>query len=138
MSGIEKVEVDDLEKELLKLEQIEIEVKHTFSKGLYAREIFIPKGTLLIGHKHKVSCLNMLSKGSMMLKGGSDEGVIIHSPITFSTEAGVRKVGYALEDCVFINVFNTDEVDLSRLEDELIDKSSAYLEHEKKDKICHS
>lgn len=138
MKDLKKLGADDIEKELLSLEQVEIEVKHSFSKGLYAREIFVPKGTLLVGHKHKVDCLNILASGAMALKGGDDEGVIINAPVTFESKAGIRKVGFALEDCVFINVFNTDETDLEKLEDELIEKSESFLEHQNREKLCHS
>ena len=45
--------VMQIEKEMLEHEQVEMPVTHHFSKDLYARELFIPAGTLLVGKIHK-------------------------------------------------------------------------------------
>jgi hypothetical protein len=54
-------------------EKREMEVKHTFLDGVYMRELFIPKGTLLVGKPHKLACVNVVSKGdiSVLTESGS-------------------------------------------------------------------
>lgn len=97
-------------------EQRNFEVKHTFLHGMYMREMFIPKGSILVGKIHKLSCLNIVSMGdiSVVTELGSAR---VKSGQTTQSPAGLQKLGYAHEDTVFINVFRTDETDLARIED---------------------
>lgn len=97
-------------------EKREFEVKHTFLNGMYMRELFIPKGSVLIGKIHKLDCLNIVSKGdiSILTENGSGRVTAGHSVVS---PAGIQKVGFANEDTVFVNVFRTDETDVSKIED---------------------
>jgi hypothetical protein len=121
--------VEALEGALLAEEQVEIPVTHHFGPGIYIREISVPAGTLIIGHHHKGPCLNELLKGSMRIIGADGEAKTIEAPFMFTSPAG-RKVGYALTDVIFRNLHATDETDLDRLEEQLIDKSETWLAHE--------
>jgi len=96
-------------------DQIEMEVKHTIDNGMYMRELFIPKGSFLVGKIHKVPCLNIVSKGdiSVITETGSAR---VQAGYTVASPAGIQKMGYAHEDTVFINVFRTDETDLEKIE----------------------
>lgn len=89
-------------------ERRELEVKHSFLDGMYMRELFIPKGTLLVGKVHKLACMNMVSKGdiSVLTETGSAR---VKAGYSVVSPAGIQKVGYAHEDTVFVNVFRTDE-----------------------------
>ena len=128
--------IEEIEKILLAQDQVSIPLEHHFSDGLYSRQITVKKGIVLLGHKHKKTCLNILAQGAMLLKVNlEDEGHIITAPHTFHTDPGSQKIAICLEDAVFINVFKTDERDLDKLEEELIDKSEYFLEHEKKNKL---
>ena len=134
MHDLSKITIEDVESKVIKEEQVVIEPKHSFSPGLYAREILVPKGCLIVGHKHKKDCLNILASGKMIVKTSmEDEGMEITGPHTFHTGPGVRKLLYAVEESVFINVLMTDNTDLDKIEEELIEKSETFLEHEKKD-----
>ena len=42
---------------MLKGDTVELETKHHFSDGLYARELFIPAGVCLVGALHKTTHL---------------------------------------------------------------------------------
>lgn len=97
-------------------EKREFEVKHTFLNGMYMRELFIPKGSLLIGKIHKIPCMNIVSKGdiSVLTETGSAR---VKAGFTVSSPAGIQKVGYAHEDTIFVNVFRTDETDIEKIED---------------------
>ena len=48
-------------------EQTELPLKHSFAPGVYAREMEIPAGTLLIGKIHKHRHHNFLMKGSIIV-----------------------------------------------------------------------
>lgn len=96
-------------------EKRELEVKHTFLDGVYMRELFIPKGTLLVGKPHKLPCMNLVSKGdiSVLTESGSAR---VKAGYSVVSPAGIQKVGYAHEDTVFVNVFRTDETDEEKIE----------------------
>ena len=95
---------------------------HTFSDGVYAREIFMPKGMIVVGHTHKTKHLNIVSTGKAKVwyNGSVKE---ITAPYTFESEAGMRKVLYIEEDMFWTTIHITDETDILKLENDLIDKS---------------
>lgn len=109
-------------------EKREFEVKHSFLNGMYMRELFIPKGSLLVGKIHKLDCLNIVSKGdlSILTETGSARVTAGYSVVS---PAGIQKVGYAHEDTVFVNVFRTDEADVEKIED--VVAFSGYEEFER-------
>lgn len=83
--------------------QIEIKTTHHFAPGVYMREIFIPKGTTLTGKIHKTEHLNILSQGDLSV--WTEEGIKRLSASTvIASQPGVKRVGYAHEDSVWITV----------------------------------
>jgi hypothetical protein len=90
-------------------------LKHTLSNGVYMREMFIPKGTLLVGKIHKLECINIVSKGdiSILTETGSGRITAGHTAVS---PAGIQKVGFANEDTIFINIFRTEEADIEKIE----------------------
>lgn len=101
---------------MLQGETREMEVKHTFMNGIYMREMFIPKGTLLVGKVHRLECINVVSKGdiSILTETGSAR---VKAGYSVVSPSGIQKMGYAHEDTVFINIFRTDETDPKKVED---------------------
>jgi hypothetical protein len=119
--------IDSLEKEMLKLEQAPIETTHHFAKGLYAREILIPKGTLLTGKIHKEEHLNIISQGEISVL--TEDGVKrIKAPFTMVSRPGTKRVGYAHEDTVWTTIHSSEEKDLEKLEAQLIAKTHSDVE----------
>lgn len=114
--------INHLESEMMKAPQLEIKTRHYFSDGIYAREIFIPKGTLLTGKIHKTEHLNICSQGDISVL--TEDGIKrIKAPFTMSCRPGTKRVGYAHEDTVWTTIHGTHETDLKMLESELIAKS---------------
>lgn len=112
--------------------------------GIYTREVFIPAGHIVIGKEHSKPCMNILAKGSMMLKRTlEDPGKLVQAgdaTVTFRTDPGVQKIAYTLEDCIFINVFsNVATTDINLIEDELIvrDEEFEMYKLNKKELKCH-
>lgn len=124
-----KLEGQELRDLILKIEdkcravdQVEIPIKHHFSKGVYAREIFIPKGTFVVGKIHKHENLNVISKGEISVL--SVDGTFrIEAPYTFVSAPGAKRVGYTHEDTIWITFHGTDETDLDKIEEEFICKT---------------
>jgi hypothetical protein len=108
-----------LEDEMRKHPQIEIETTHHFAPGIYAREVFIPAGSLVTGKIHRTDHINIVSKGDITVL--TDEGMKrIKAPFTFVASAGTKRAGYAHEDTVWTTVHASNETDLDKLEAELI------------------
>lgn len=109
------------------LEQTDCPVKHHFAPGNYAREIFIPARTLVVGKIHKHSHVNVISKGrvSVATKSGIVE---LEAPCTFVSEPGTKRAVLAITDVVWTTIHPTQETDLEKIEDEVIAKSYKELE----------
>ena len=111
-----------LEEITLGCDQVELPIFHHFSKGVYARELHIPKGIFIIGKIHKFRNLNVLSKGECSVL--SIDGVMrLKAPHTMVSSPLVKRAIYAHEDCVWTTIHGTDETDLEKIEEEVILKT---------------
>lgn len=103
-------------------EAIEIPVEHHFSKDVYAREITVPAGSLIVGKIHKHTNLNILSQGEMSII--SIEGVKrVKAPYTVVSPPGVKRLAYAHTDVVWTTIHGTDETDVDKIEEQFIAKT---------------
>ena len=95
---------------------------HHFAPGLYAREILLPKDSLVVGKIHKHSHVNNISKGSVIVytEFGMEE---YHAPCQFISKPGTKRAVYALEDTVWTTYHPTNETDLEIIEEQVIAKS---------------
>jgi hypothetical protein len=92
--------IDEAEAILVQLPKVECPLKHSFTPGLYIREIFMPAGTLLTSKIHKTEHPFIVSKGKLnvFLNG---EMQYIEAPYKGVTKPGTRRVIYILEDCIW-------------------------------------
>lgn len=106
-------------------------LEHDFSEGVYLRKLSIPKGTLVVGKIHKHQHHNIITKGKAIVISEDKRKEIVTAPCTIVSEAGVKKIVYALEDTEWINVHNnpTNSRDISFLEEQII--SNSYEEYNK-------
>lgn len=102
--------------------QVELEVIHHFSKGIYARELHIPAGVILTGEIHKFANLNILSKGKIQVLVGETVQEI-EAPFTVVSPAGTKRIAYTLTDCVWTTIHGTDELNVGNIEKHFIAKS---------------
>jgi hypothetical protein len=99
---------------------------HHFADGVYGRELRIPAGVALVGKMHRHSTLNVLAAGLLAVTT-PDGPKVLTAPAIFVSPAGSKKLGYAITDCVFLNVHASKETDLDRLEAELIEPEQPTL-----------
>lgn len=103
---------------------------HRFEKGMYIREIHMPKGEFIIGAEHTTRHWNAIIAGraSVIMEGAVHE---IVAPHAFISEAGVRKVLSIHEDCIWQTWHTnpTDERDADKLEASLCVMSESYKAH---------
>lgn len=118
----------ELERYLSTLPQVPEELNHHFIGGVYIRELKIPKGSLIIGKRHKFSTCNILMKGKMALYSEETELVdIISGPFIFESKPLVKKMAYILEDCIFMNLHPTKKKDINEIEKDFIIPEQEYL-----------
>ena len=125
MGDIQKL--DQVEAAMLQMPQAECPVVHHFGPGVYMREVTLKAGTLAIGHAQKKEHLNIVLTGAVSMV---DNGQIktVKAPLIYVGKPG-RKVGYVLEDTVWLNVYSTNETDIEKLEEMFLDKSETWKQH---------
>lgn len=114
----EKVNI--LENELRKFPQIEQDLTHRFADGLYSRELFIPKGSLITGKIHKFEHLSFFTKGEITLMTEADGVRRLKAPMTLISKPGTKRIFFTHEDTIWTTVHATREVDVETLEAHLV------------------
>jgi hypothetical protein len=126
-------------------EPAEIPVRNYFAnagtaRGVYAREITIPAGTLLTGKIHKYEQINILSKGDISVL--TEEGIVrVQAPCTIVSPAGTKRIAYAHTECVWTTIHGTELTDLEAIEAQFIAQTEQeYLDFvraiENKEPLC--
>ena len=128
-----------VQEKLLEYDQVEMDLLHHFSKGLYARELRIPKGTLVVGKIHKFESLNILVEGELVLltENGKEK---IKSPYIMVSQPGIKRMVFTHTDCVWLTVHGTDKKDLEEIEEDVIAKDYDEVEElpsDDKEALCH-
>jgi len=126
---IENLMLNSNSPDIFKGNSDELPLKHSFSEGIYTREIFIKKGMFVIGKIHKLDHTFFLMKGKLLLC--TEDGVKeIEAPYYGNAEAGAKRVAVALEDTIFVNVHpNPNNIkEIEKLEDTFV--VSSYEEYE--------
>lgn len=100
-----------------------------FSHGVYAREMFVKKDSIVVGAIHKHEHISFLMSGHLTVV--SESGVSEHkAPDVIVAGPGVKRIAYAHEDTIWYNVHGnpTNTKDLKELEKEII--VASYEEYE--------
>jgi hypothetical protein len=125
-----------LEALMLRLPRMKLPVREFFANkgkpnGAYARELFIPKGTLLTGKIHKTEQINIMSKG--LLSVLTEDGVkLVAAPFTVVSPAGTKRIAYAHEDTVWTTFHATPLADVEQIEAHFVcDTEQEWLEVQK-------
>ena len=133
-SQLKEEQIRYIERNLKDIEQIDCPVKHSFSPGLYIREVTMYAGSYIIGHRHKEPHLNIMIAGKLSLQnpdGGYDE---LEAPLMYTAQPG-RKIAYIHEDTVWLNVWATDEQDVEKLEAMFLDKTEEWIQGNEEQKL---
>lgn len=109
-----------LESYLVDLPQVAIRTEHKFAPGVYIRQITIPADTLMTGMACRQEHLSVMVRGRMnVLADGKMQELAGYND--WIAPAGVKRVGYAVEETVWFTVHANPEniTDIERLENEL-------------------
>ena len=96
-------------------------MKHTFADGVYIREMFMKKDSAVIGAIHKHLHVWFLLTGHLVIaKEESKEEYL--APCYVLAEPGSKRVIYAVEDSVFVNIHKnpTNTQDILELEKNIV------------------
>jgi hypothetical protein len=115
--------IDELESAMVEnFPLVECPLIHRFTEGLYTREIFMPKGSLVTSKIHKTQHQFCVLKGAVSV--WIDEGVeqYIEAPYVGITEPGTRRVLYVWEDCIWITSHpNPNNENVEEIEERIIE-----------------
>lgn len=109
------------------LTQHEFDIVDHFSHGVYAREMKMPKGSIVVGKIHRFKNLNIISQGAVSFF--SIDGLMkVKAPFTFVGSPGAKRVIYAHEDTVWTVIHGTEETDIDKIEEMFIAKDYDELD----------
>ena len=120
-------EILRIEQELLQMPQVELPIEHYQIDGVYVRSMFIPAGTILTGKIHNFESIAILAKGRIRITNGTESYIISEGHIMVD-KPGVKRLGYAETDVIFITVHRTDNTEIEAIEKELV--SATFEEYE--------
>ncbi len=103
--------LDLIESEMEKEPQQEVPLRHLFVKGMYVRECYIPKGTLLVTRIHLTEHPFVISMGAVSVWDEADGVVTLQAPHTGITKPGTRRILFAHSDVIWSTFHVTDETD---------------------------
>jgi hypothetical protein len=127
LDNIPELTVGTLEKAMMAETQVECPVIHRFGPGTYIREVFLPAGSLAIGHYQNFEHTNVFLRGSVNILNDDGSHTVLKAPLIFVGKPG-RKIGYITEDVTWLNIYATDETDINKLEAHFLTKSENWAE----------
>ena len=112
----------ELENIMRTMPQMELQTDHYFADGMYARVLFRPAGTLIVGKVHKKEHFYIIAKGCVQVgkevhKAGT---IIVSSP-------GTKRAVLALEDSICMTIHRTKKRKLDQIERQLIEPDAKAL-----------
>jgi hypothetical protein len=125
--------VDKLEELMLSEgEVVDCPLVHRFTNGMYIRQIFMPKGSLITSRIHNTEHPFTVSLGAAAVSIDGNDWEHIVSPYTGITQPGTRRILYILEDCIWTTYHPVERMksEFNNLEGEELDALITSLEDE--------
>tara|TARA_R110002096_G_C14178486_1_gene686645 strand:+ start:40 stop:414 length:375 start_codon:yes stop_codon:yes gene_type:complete len=94
--------------------------RHHFSDGMYAREMFMPANTCVVGAKHKTRHFYSVVKGECSVVS-VHEREDIKAPFLGETLPGTKRIIYAHTDCIWITYHPTQLTNVEEIEKALVE-----------------
>tara|TARA_R100000808_G_C2154327_1_gene165229 strand:- start:3814 stop:4278 length:465 start_codon:yes stop_codon:yes gene_type:complete len=111
-------------------------LKHTFADGIYVRQMDMKAGSMVVGaiHNHLHVWFLLTGKLNIATEKSIEEFI---APCYVLAEPGSKRVIYAVEDSIFVNVHKNPKnvKDIDKLELEIVSKTfKEYEEYTNKNK----
>ena len=107
--------------EKLGIFEVDPQIVHHFSDGLYAKQMVIPAGYEGGQHAHNYSHLSILAKGRVLVVTDDWQKEFI-APACIEIKAGIHHKIVSLEDATWFCIHATDETDASKVDEVLIQR----------------
>ena len=98
---------------------VDLQIKHHFSSGVYARQMTLPAGHFAVTHAHAYDHLSILASGEVLVMKDNVQ-VRYHAPAVITILAGCHHRIEAVQDSVWFCIHATDETDPAELDEVLI------------------
>ena len=98
------------------------QIQHHFSDAVYAKQVHIPAGAMIVSHKHNYSHLSLLAQGAVIVETDTGEPQHYRAPTCIEIKAGVHHAVHALTDTVWFCIHHTDCKDPDKIDEVLIQK----------------
>ncbi len=100
-------------------------VRHHFAPHSYGREIFLPRGTVVVGKIHRHAHINVISQGRVRVFTESEGALEFQAPYTFVSSPGTKRAVEVLKDTIWttihsVSMASPSEADLPAIEQEVI------------------
>lgn len=108
----ENAQIDEVERAMLNSENlIEFPVKHSFTPGMYIREIFMPTGSLLTSKVHNTEHPFVVLTGVALVKMPDNKTEVLAAGHCGITKADTRRALYIEQDCRWVTFHPLSEVE---------------------------
>lgn len=98
-------------------------IKHHFATGVYGRELFIPKGNVIVSKIHRGKTFNVIAKGVISVICPTNGFNTYEGPHCFVSEPFTKRIVISHEDTLWITSHGyTGPEDLENVENEVIAK----------------
>ena len=122
-------EILRIQNELRQMPQVHLPVTHHMIDGVYVRCMHIPAGTMLTGKIHKSENIAILAQGRLRV-ADANKAVVMEGVRIIIDNPGVKRLGYAETDVVFITVHKVEGTTIEQIEKELVaDSFEEYEQH---------
>ncbi len=117
---------------------LDFPVEHTFTKGMYAREIHMPAGSLLTSKIHKTEHQFRILKGQVAVLDQNREWQFLEAGHKGITYPGTRRLLYVFSDTIWETFHPTDKTTVEEVEEEIIEKrDNKFIGDIKQHLLCH-
>lgn len=114
-------DIQQLERCLKTAPQAEIRTRHYFADGMYCREVWRARDTLIVGKVHKKEHFYVVLQGEVTVVGDGQRERI-KAPRILVSQPGTKRAVYAHEDSICMTVHRTFETDMEAIERELVEE----------------
>lgn len=123
------------EQAVLSLPQIDLNPVHYFAKGLVARELFMPKGSVVTGHIHIDEHIVVIPYGDVTVT--TDSGTTRYvGPCTFVGQPGSKRALLMHEDTLWIAINPSDATTREEAEARVVVKTYNEFLRIQEDRKC--
>lgn len=100
----------------------EFKTGHTFTPGMYVRELFLPAGSVNVSKIHRTEHPFVVLVGRVSVYSDNDGAQHIRAPYFGITRVGSRRLVVAHENTVWLTFHATDLKDVDEIEKMIIEK----------------